>query len=522
MRRESKRVFPIGAAALVWAASALASNACSHAPAPAPATVEPPAPVPSAEPLASSFVASEPRDEISDDQLASVVRVRLIADGLVSADGLSVEAAEGVVTLAGTVRSLLAKRRAIQIAERIKGVRAVIAQIAAYPPERPDAEIRKDVRRALFFDPATESFEIDVGVREGTVTLGGKVDSWAEKQIAGRVVGEVLGVRAVVNQIEVAARETRLDRDILRDVNRRLEIDAVVDDKMIRALVDDGRVTLTGTVGSADEKRRAVEDSWVAGVKAVDASKLDVEWWARDRLRRSLSAILRSDTEIERAVLDAYLFDPRVTSYRPDVEAHDGTVTLKGTVSSLAAKRAAGADARNTVGVLWVVNDLEVSPPKPVSDETLSRELREGLDRDSLLRTPERILVAVENGVAELSGMVASIAEKERAEALAERQKGVVDVENRITVIGRPLSGDALKQAILENLIWNPYVVSTNVSVVVAGSEVTLRGMVANWHAYRQAAETARRAGAARVINELRVATSEQEGVPSQATHGAP
>jgi hypothetical protein len=66
-----------------------------------------------------------------------------------------VETIEGVVTLSGTVSNLLARDRAVMIAESIKNVRSVINEIEVMPVERADSEIRNDVTASLVTDPIT-------------------------------------------------------------------------------------------------------------------------------------------------------------------------------------------------------------------------------------------------------------------------------------------------------------------------------------------------------------------------------
>lgn len=57
-----------------------------------------------------------------------------------------------------------------------------------------------------------------------------------------------------------------------------------------------------------------------------------------------------AETEIAQAVHDAFVHDRRVLSFEPIVTIQGGTVTLAGTVSSLAAKRAAEQNAHNVLG----------------------------------------------------------------------------------------------------------------------------------------------------------------------------
>ena len=93
--------------------------------------------------------------------------------------------------------------RAADIVTTIKGVRSVINLIDVLWIVRTDDQIRADVELALMDDPATDLFEIDVGVRNGTVILTGKVDSWQEKQLCILTAKGVIGVKEVKSDIKV-------------------------------------------------------------------------------------------------------------------------------------------------------------------------------------------------------------------------------------------------------------------------------------------------------------------------------
>ncbi|MCL7488454.1 MAG: BON domain-containing protein [Desulfobulbaceae bacterium] len=61
------------------------------------------------------------QDKIDDSDIARAVEVRLIIDKSVPAHLLDVSANEGVVTLAGSVDSLHARKQAVQITETVRG-----------------------------------------------------------------------------------------------------------------------------------------------------------------------------------------------------------------------------------------------------------------------------------------------------------------------------------------------------------------------------------------------------------------
>lgn len=112
---------------------------------------------------------------------------------------------DGVVTLNGTVPSLVHKRLAGAMAWRVPGVRDVINGIAVDPPEDdgPD-QIEEAVRIALDHNPLVDASQIKAGVRNRTVRLTGLVASEAECQLAEADVWAIFGVDDVINDIVVA------------------------------------------------------------------------------------------------------------------------------------------------------------------------------------------------------------------------------------------------------------------------------------------------------------------------------
>lgn len=69
--------------------------------------------------------------------------------------------------------------------------------------KRDDAQIRRDVEDALFYDSWVNSMAVNVDVQGGTVTLTGTVRSRFEKRAAGDDAWEVPGVKDVNNSLKV-------------------------------------------------------------------------------------------------------------------------------------------------------------------------------------------------------------------------------------------------------------------------------------------------------------------------------
>jgi osmotically-inducible protein OsmY len=480
---------------------------------------------------AMPVVAAKP--QLTDISITDAVEDELLMDSAVPSYLIDVTTTEGIVRLSGSVKNILAKERAARIARTVKGVRAVVNKIQVDPPiMRTDQQIRDDVKEALLDDPATDSYEIGVKVEDNVVTLLGTVDSWQERELCEKVAKGVKGVKGVSNKIRVSWPKKRPDYEIKAEVEKALEWDAFIDHAFIDVEVKDGRVMLSGIVGSAAEKRWASIDAYVHEVKFVDDSRLEVKRWARDKDLKGEKYAKKSEKEIEDAVKDALLYDPRVFSFKvtPEVADDGTTVILRGTVDNLKAKRAAAQDARNTVGVREVKNRIKVRPAELLSDQKIEDMVRRALLRNPYVESYE-ITVDVTNGVAKLYGTVDSYFEKSQADDVASRVNGVITVDNNLIVqddynsyIYDPYVDDSflydydwfsyrprfpaksdlrIKEDIEDELWWSPFVDSDDVSVTVEEGKATLSGTVDSWLEYAAAQDNAYEGGAVYVENDL-------------------
>ncbi|MBD3161465.1 MAG: BON domain-containing protein [Candidatus Eisenbacteria bacterium] len=444
--------------------------------------------------------------EITDEAITDAVENEIWIDEVLDPNAIDIVTMNGIVTLDGTVQTLLEKDRVERIVETTRGVRAVVDRIEVEPVERPDPELEAAVRNALLADPATEAYEVTVSVTDGAVTLNGTVESWAERSLAETVAKEIRGIRRIENEIDVQFETDRGDYEIEQEIEKRLKNDVRVDDYLIDVEVDAGTVRLTGTVGSLGEKQRAKTDAWVAGVTLVDAENLEVAWFAREKLRRQESYVERSDDEIKDAVQDALLYDPRVLSFNPEVTVANGTVTLAGTVDNLAARMAAEEDARNVVGVRRVRNYLKVRPDQITLDETLKGQVVDALRQDPYLERWQ-IDVRVEGGWVYLDGLVENSFERRKAEEVVQKVPGVVSVVNNIDFEHEwTMKSDwEISQNVTEHLFWSPYVDEDQVDVSVTDGVVTLSGTVDTWGERTAAVNNAWEGGAKDVRNRLDV-----------------
>ncbi len=138
----------------------------------------------------------------SDEETANAVRSMLRWIVGLSQDAVSVQVENGWVTLAGEVPSAHLSHLAVRTVSHMRGVRGVSNLIDVVGPKATSDEIASKIGRALERHAAREAKHIHVEVRDGTVTLIGKVGSYAERSAARGAAWSARGVRAVVDDLE--------------------------------------------------------------------------------------------------------------------------------------------------------------------------------------------------------------------------------------------------------------------------------------------------------------------------------
>lgn len=443
---------------------------------------------------------------ISDTDITFAVKNELQQDPVVAGKFIDVSTTNGVVDLTGSATSIREKKRASALAESIRGVISVVNRISVKAPERSDEQINIDVQEALAFDPAADNYNVDVSVSGGNVTLSGTVQSYPEKKLAEKLAMGVPGVRDINNNISINYPEERPDVEIAKDVRRRIAYDARVDDELIEVNVEDGNVFLSGAVGSAAERSLAAADAWVIGVNSVDASNLEVRWWARKNMEKKEIYKDLTDAKIRDAILEALVIDPRVFMDEVTVLVNDGFVTLEGVVNDLRAKKVAEQDALNTVGVWGVDNNLNVSPDTPLSDDEIVSRIESEIDKEPYADM-EKIKVSSNDGVVSLTGETSSAYESELIEQIAWRTKGVVDISNELSTSMAQINKQdkEILAGIESELIWSPYLELENIDVSVVDGKAILEGTVESYHKKLLAERNAYQGGARMVENNIEV-----------------
>ncbi|MGH1590345.1 BON domain-containing protein [Methylobacterium phyllosphaerae] len=210
-----------------------------------------------------------------------------------------------------------------------------------------DTLIRQNVVDELDFDPSIDAAHIGVAVENGIVTLSGHVGSYTERVAAEKAAQKVRGVRGVVEEIKVrfGGQAPPRDEDLAHRAVQMLDWSVTVPKNAVQVKVQDGWVTLTGTVDwqyQKEEAYRAIRR--LAGVAGIVNTIAVTPKASVPDVHAKILAALKRNAELEADAIE--------------VTVKDAKVVLKGKVNAWYERRLAENAAWSAPGVHAVEDHL--------------------------------------------------------------------------------------------------------------------------------------------------------------------
>jgi hyperosmotically inducible protein len=233
--------------------------------------------------LSATLLAQPAASTRYDNQIQTTVGQKLAAKSQFQNVKSTVE--DGIVTLTGTVDLYQRKLDAAKFARKTAKVQGVRNLITVAGPNVPDEQLEQKLARKLTYVRVGYDITFDyfaIGVQDGVVTVEGQDRTGVGRDEALADIANMPGVKDVVDNISVEPTSIfddgiriRTARAIYRDpVLSKYAIDPA---RTIRIIVDNGHVTLYGTVDSKMDKQIAgIRANQVFGAFSVD-NKLVVE-----------------------------------------------------------------------------------------------------------------------------------------------------------------------------------------------------------------------------------------------------
>lgn len=200
-----------------------------------------------------------------DEEIKKDVVDQLYWDDRVDASDIKVKVDSGEVELSGTVPYYSTRRVAQNDSWNVLGVRALENRLRVdYPETVPvpsDAEIQANLIDLFRLDPELDHSKITPTVESGRVRLEGEVNKLWKKAWVENLVEGAYGVTEIDNRITVVPTESLVDTAIAEDLQAALRRNIYVNEEEIDIKVQDGVVTILGTV-----------DDWISARAAYNTA----------------------------------------------------------------------------------------------------------------------------------------------------------------------------------------------------------------------------------------------------------
>lgn len=209
------------------------------------------------------------------EQIKKDVVDELYWDASVDASNVKVTVMGDEVTLEGTVPNYTTRYDAAVDAWSIDGVKKVNNNLTVqFPPTFAapvDSEVERNAKSTLMWNPDIYSPDINVTVKDSVVILEGTVDMYWKRWKAENLLSDLAGVKEIKNHLAVVPSDRFVDKNIASDIENALKRSLYVQAEDVAVKVEDGEVTLSGTVPTYYSRMKAFDAAInTAGVTDVN------------------------------------------------------------------------------------------------------------------------------------------------------------------------------------------------------------------------------------------------------------
>ena len=139
----------------------------------------------------------------TDANIVEAARRALEWDSGIPHARIRVAVSNGWVALHGTVSRLRERENAGRLVRRLEGARGVYNLVAVEPDAERAEDVRDRIEEALRRQALRDAERIEVQLHGGTVSLSGRLHTWAEKQAVLGALTQAPGVERVDDRLSV-------------------------------------------------------------------------------------------------------------------------------------------------------------------------------------------------------------------------------------------------------------------------------------------------------------------------------
>lgn len=212
-----------------------------------------------------------------DIEIQKNVMEELKSIPLINANEIGISVKDGVVTLSGIVDSYPKKIAIERSLKKLNGVKAIAEDIKVNLTEKhqkTDSEIAHIVMSVIEWS-SNPIKDLKIFVEDSCVTIEGSVDWDFQRKSVTKIIGNIVGVKEIINNIKLAHRPTSIE--VKNKIHAAFVRSANIDADKINITTEGNKVILTGKINSWLEYEEAERSVWSTPGVSVVENNLELE-----------------------------------------------------------------------------------------------------------------------------------------------------------------------------------------------------------------------------------------------------